>query len=174
MRCGTAKAPAGEFLNDNCGEQVNDNCEDITGTKTTILGLNAGKPHQVQVLTEIAGGGKSVWSDIGTGNTNQANKEPRFDDRPSSGDGSMRGTPHTISRDVDENTQSGRPVGSAIRAEDGDGDRRTYELDRSGSDADRFDIDESSGQVRTKAPLITRTRGAATTIRMIQLHAPTR
>ena len=147
---------SGEFLNDNCGA-VADNCRNITDTKTTIVGLSAGASHQVQVLTIIADERKSVWSDLGTGSTNPANREPRFDDRPSSGDGSTRG-PHTpIFRTVDENTPSGRSVGRVVRAEDGDGHRRTYKLVAAGSpnqdDFEKFDIDDSSGQVRTKAPL---------------------
>ena len=156
------------FSNDNCGsEAVADNCDNITGTKTTIVGLTDGKSHQVQVMTIIAGGRKSVWSDSGTGSTNAANKEPRFDDRPSSDPGSMREPPgdantpptYATSRNVDENTRPGQPVGSAVRAEDGDGDRRTYSLEPSANSDDartqaaKFDIDESSGQIRTKSPL---------------------
>ena len=154
---------SGEFLNDNCGAGGDDNCVNITGTKTTIVGptdgLSPGASYQVQVLTIIAGGRKSVWSDVGTGRTNPANKEPRFDDRPSSGIGSARQDGYTTSRTVDENTASGRPVGRAVRAEDGDGHSRTYKLveseDTAGArvEASKFDIDESSGQIRTKAPL---------------------
>ena len=149
---------SGEFLNDNCSTELADNCDNITtGTKTTIVGLTAGKSHQVQVLTIIAGGSKSVWSDIGTGSTNPANKEPRFDDRPSSGDGSTRGSAYTISRNVDENTPPGRSVGSAVRAEDGDGHTRTYKLVAAPSpntdDVDKFDINKSTGQILTKGSL---------------------
>ena len=83
----------GAFLDDNCGSISDDSCDNITGTKTTIFGLTAGKSHQVQVLTKIAGTPvrRSVWSDSGMGSTNAANREPRFDDRPSSGTGSERG-----------------------------------------------------------------------------------
>ena len=148
---------SGEFSNDNCGSTGAGNCENITGTKTKIVDLNPGKPHQVQVLTILAGGGKSIWSDIGTGSTNPANKEPRFDDRPSSGDGSARGTEHTTSRSVDENTASGRPVGSEVRAEDGDGHTRTYKLVAADSpnadDVDKFDINKTTGQILTKESL---------------------
>ena len=157
---------SGAFLNDNCGSTGDDNCVNITGTKTTIVGpaaadpipagLEPGASYQVQVLTIIAGGRKSVWSDLGTGRTSPANKEPRFDNRPSSGDGSTSGSDYTTSRNVDENTPSGRPVGGAVRAEDGDGHPRTYKLvavSGSDTDVDKFDIDESSGQIRTKEPL---------------------
>ena len=152
---------SGAFLNDNCDSVDVDNCDNIVGTKTTIVGpetdgLSPGASYQVQVLTIIAGGRKSVWSDLGTGKTSPANKEPRFDNRPSSGDGSTRGSPYTTSRNVDENTPSGRPVGGAVRAEDGDGHPRTYKLvavSGNPTDVDKFDIDESSGQIRTKEPL---------------------
>ena len=153
---------SGEFLNDNCGTVAADNCATITGTKTTILGLNAGASHQVQVLTIIAGGRKSVWSDVGTGSTNQANREPRFDDRPSSGVGSTTGSDYTTSRTVDEDTSSGRHVGRPVRAEDGDGHPRTYKLapetpDDAASEAAvaKFDINKSTGQILTKDPLNT-------------------
>ncbi|MXY44947.1 MAG: hypothetical protein F4Y50_12995, partial [Dehalococcoidia bacterium] len=152
---------SGEFMNDDCGVQGTDNCDNITtGTKTTIVGLTPGKSHQVQVLTIIAGPAKSIWSDIGTGSTNPANKEPRFDDRPSSGDGSTRGSTYTTSRNVDENTPAGRPVGSAVRAEDGDGHPRTYKLVAATSGdaaseaaAAKFDINKSTGQILTKGSL---------------------
>ena len=150
----------GAFLNDNCGSADDDNsCDSITGTKTTIFGLTAGKSHQVQVLTLIAGtpARRSVWSDSGTGSTNAANKEPRFDDRPSSSPGSARESDYTTTRNVDENTRPGQPVGMAVRAEDGDGHSRTYRLAEADSPNaehfNMFDIDKSSGQIRTKSPL---------------------
>ena len=97
-----------------------------------------------------------AWSDTGTGKTNQANDEPLFDARPSTGPTSGRRTALTIQRDVDENTRPGQSVGNAVRADDGDGDKRTYKLvdaDNHTGDAALFDIDESSGQIRTKSPL---------------------
>ena len=167
----------GAFLNDHCGSVAENNCDSITGTKTTIVGpaaggttpagLSPGASYQVQVQTIIAGGRRSVWSDSGTGSTNAANREPRFDDRPSSGAGSMREPPgdantlptYSISRSVDENTRAGQPVGRAVRAEDGDGHSRTYSLQAS-ADSDlaraqvaKFDIDKATGQIRTKSPL---------------------
>ena len=146
----------GAFSNDDCGSVDDDNCDSITGTKTTIFRLTAGESHQVQVMTIIAGGRKSIWSDSGTGSTNAANKEPRFDDRPSSGSGSARGDNYTTSRTVDENTPSNRPVGGAVRAEDGDGHPRTYDLVAANADQkdfEKFDINKSTGQILTKEPL---------------------
>ena len=170
MPCGTARAAPALSWTDNCGSVGVGNCDSITGTKTTIVGPDpAGKSHQVQVLTILAGTPprRSVWSDSGTGSTNAANKEPRFDDRPSSGTGSMREPPadatsfptYTITRNVDENTRAGQPVGRAVRAEDGDGHSRTYGLQASAdteaarTQAAKFDIDKTTGQIRTKSPL---------------------
>ena len=158
------------FLDDDCGSDDDDNCNNITtGTKTTIIGLTASKSHQVQVRTIIAGGSKSGWSDTGTGSTNKANSEPRFDDRPSSPNSDnthLREPPadqnsdptYTITRNVDENTRSGQSVGRAVRAEDGDGHKRTYRLvdtadGNNDGDAAKFDIDASTGQIKTKAAL---------------------
>ena len=155
---------SGTFLDDNCDVTGDNNCNNITDTKVTILGLQAGKSHQVQVQTIVAVGVTSVPSDLGTGSTNAANKEPRFDDRPSSDPGSTREPPgddntqptYTITRDVDENTRLGQSVGTAVRAEDGDGHKRTYRLvdaNNHTGDSAKFDIDESTGQIRTKSAL---------------------
>ena len=155
-------------------ESFSNNGVSVKGATATISGvdsqndnvpwLTAGASYEVQVKTVIAGGNKSVWSVSGTGRTNQANREPRFDDRPSSGDDSERMSAFTTTRSVDENTRAGQPVGRAVRADDGDGDRRTFKLgsvlDSNNNPVEAtknhpglFDIDESTGQIRTKAPL---------------------
>ena len=54
-------------------------------------------------------------------------------------------------RTVEENTRAGVSVGAPVAAEDQDNDRLTYSL--SGTDAAAFDIDENTGQVRTKEAL---------------------
>ena len=55
-------------------------------------------------------------------------------------------------RSVGQGTAAGRNVGAPVRATDEDqGDVLTYEL--GGMDADDFDIDPASGQIRTKAVL---------------------
>ena len=58
---------------------------------------------------------------------------------------------------MNENTSSGRPVGRAVLADDGDGDKRTYKLvaatpndDASEAAAAKFDINPSTGQILTK------------------------
>ena len=54
-------------------------------------------------------------------------------------------------RSVDENTPAGVNIGAPISATDTDGDTLTYTL--GGTNADSFDIDESTGQLITKADL---------------------
>ena len=59
-----------------------------------------------------------------------------------------------VTRTVREGTAAGRNVGFSVRATDADqGDVLTYSL-QSGTDADAFDIDPATGQIRTKDVLI--------------------
>ena len=63
----------------------------------------------------------------------------------------------TGDRTVPENTAAGRDIGAPVAASDADaGDTLTYTL--TGDDAASFDIDSSSGQLRTKAALDHETR----------------
>ena len=58
----------------------------------------------------------------------------------------------TGQRSIAENTVAGEPIGTAVEATDPDrGDRLTYAL--SGTDEASFDIDTSTGQLKTKAVL---------------------
>ena len=57
----------------------------------------------------------------------------------------------TTSRGVEENTATGVTIGDPVAATDDDNDPLTYSLDATG--AESFDIDASSGQLRTKADL---------------------
>ena len=66
----------------------------------------------------------------------------------------------TTTRGVDENTTAGRDIGDPVRATDDDNDTLTYSLDATG--AASFDIDESSGQLRTKADLDHETKSSYT------------
>ena len=59
--------------------------------------------------------------------------------------------PDGLTRQVPENTPSGRPVGAPIMAIDPNADTLTYRLE--GVDAGDFDIDPGSGQLRTRSPL---------------------
>ena len=53
-----------------------------------------------------------------------------------------------VPRSVDENTGPGENVGAAVTATDADGDPLTYSL--GGTDAASFDIETSSGQIKTE------------------------
>ena len=57
----------------------------------------------------------------------------------------------TATRSVAENTASAQNIGTAVAATDVDGHTLTYTL--SGTDASAFDIDSSTGQLKTKAAL---------------------
>ena len=108
---------------------------------------------------EATNGGE--WSAAGTGRTSTGNSEPTFDDRDSvdrDADGNLPAA--STDRTVAENTRPGQSVGRAVRAVDGNGDTRTYRLvaETSGNTASeaavaRFAINESTGQILTKASL---------------------
>ena len=130
-----------------------DNVEQ-TGTQTiaTITGLEANTSYQVRVRatsgesqddqnTEIA-----PWSFSGTGSTNRAdNEEPSFDE-------SGVGVEEVLTRTVDENERSGEDIGHEVRANANvDDNRLTYKI--GGPDADLFDFNATSGQIRTKVAL---------------------
>ena len=55
----------------------------------------------------------------------------------------------TATREVPENSAAGTNVGDPVTATDADNDTLTYSLE--GTDADSFDIDASTGQIRTRS-----------------------
>ena len=130
----------------------------VTGTTATISGTDSGNDetpwlspntsYEVQVRAADTDEGTSAWSASGTGKTGRANHQPIFADRPHDGDTSERNISFTTSRSIDENIRANQPVGT-IKADDGDNDRLTYKL--SGTNAVLFDINETTGQIRTKA-----------------------
>ena len=70
------------FSDDNCQDATAvENCQDITGTSTTITGLDDDTTYEVRVKAKN-GERDGAWSATGTGRTNRANHEPIFDDRP--------------------------------------------------------------------------------------------
>ena len=93
----------------------------------------------------------SPWSATDRGTTNRANHQPIFDDRPG---GSERGTDHTVPLTINENVRAGHNVGRVF-ADDEDNDRLTYTLvaadPPNDADVNKFTIDKSNGQIRTKA-----------------------
>ena len=135
----------------------------MTGTNATISGTNndndpwldPNTPYEVRVRAqndERTG----PWSASGTGRTNRANHQPIFDARPGTEDTSVRGSDFTVSLTIDENPRSGQVVGRVF-ADDEDNDRLTYKLVES-ADADdareelsKFTINETTGEIRTKA-----------------------
>ena len=145
------------FSDDNCRDTtLDDNCRDIPGSSTTITGLDDDTTYEVRITADN-GERVSMWSATGSGRTNRANHQPIFDERPHTGTGSERGSDFTVSRRVDENPRSGQVVGGRVFADDEDNDKLTYSLlasadtDEARAEAAMFDIDETTGQIRTKA-----------------------
>ena len=128
----------GAFSDDNCGATGNDNCQEIEGTDTTITDLDPNSSYQVRV-TANSDEQNSLPSPTRSGSTRPSNNAPVF-------------STATLSRDVDENTPEGRNIGRPITATESDrGDTLKYSLDD--TSAETFEIDEGTGQLKTKAAL---------------------
>ena len=120
-------APTGSWLN---GPQ------DVTGTSTTITSLEENTSYQARVRA-TNDEGDSGWSQPGTGSTNApGNTAPEF-------------SSSTATRSLDENTVPGVDIGAPVSATDDDGDDLTYTLE--GVDASSFEIDGTTGQLRTRS-----------------------
>ncbi len=92
-----------------------------TGTSTTLSGLTAGKSYEVQVRAgNVEGDGE--WSDSGSAITKAGG----------------------VTRSVDENSDAGDNVGSAVTATNSN---YTYSHSLSGTDASKFSISSSTGQI---------------------------
>ena len=89
------------------------------------------------VTVEASTGGNTVTLDVEVTVT-EVNEAPAFPD-------------DSDTRSILENTQSGEPIGDPVKADDPEGNNLKYSL--GGKDADSFDIDPSTGQLMTKAPL---------------------
>ena len=110
--------------------------EALIHTIKTNEGLNRNTSYQVRVLATNTDG-DGPWSLVGTGSTNkEGNLAPESNE-----DG-------TEMLEVPENADSGHDVEGPVAARDRDSARLTYSLE--GPDADSFDFDTSSGQIRTK------------------------
>ena len=90
--------------------------------------------------TLVDDGGTCASVDTGVTEEADYNKAPSFDANES-----------PVDLSVDENTGAGQDVGSPVSASDPENDTLTYSLQ--GTDAASFDIDSSSGQIKTKASL---------------------
>ena len=123
--------------------------EDNTGTTDIDERLTPGASYEVYVRARNSET-PSQWSAAGTGRTSIGNSEPVFDDRSS-----LTETNPTTTRTVAENTRPGQSIGRAVRAVDGNGDARTYRLVAAdnATHVAKFDINESTGQILTKASL---------------------
>ncbi len=96
-----------------------------------------GTSSQYPVLkVDFDGDGAATWQEFGR---QRMNSPPEFPDT------------ETGERSVAENTASGESIGAPVAATDADNDVLTYRL--SGAGAASFDIEESSGQLKTKAAL---------------------
>ena len=108
---------------------------DPTDTSATIEALDTGSSYQVRVRAQNGEADTTEnWSPVGTGSTNPANNPPQFSSA-------------TVTRSVPENTAAERNVGTPVTATDADNDPLTYEL--GGTDVGSFEIDESTGQIKT-------------------------
>ncbi len=114
-----------------------------TGTTRTISDLEVDTSYDVRV--QATGESTGPWSFVGTGSTNKEGNSPPVlnDDTPT--------TESVDERSVAENTPAGENIGSPVTATDGDTTTLTYSL--GGPDADLFNFNTRSGQIRTKAPL---------------------
>ena len=143
-------------------EDFSDDGVTVTGTTAKISGtdssnndapwLDPDTTYEVRVRARNIER-ESAWSGTGTGRTNRANHEPIFDDRPGNSD---RGSAFTALRTIDENPRSGQVVGRVF-ADDADNDRLTYKLvesentDDARNELSMFTINETTGEIRTKA-----------------------
>ena len=101
------------------------------------------------ITIEVTRADDPLTTHIYTVNVTRApNTPPTFDDGP------------TTTRGVDENTFAGENIGNPVEATDTENDTLTYSLDATG--AASFDIDESSGQLQTKATLDYETQSSYT------------
>ena len=111
--------------------------QNVTGTSATISGLDGNSEYQVQVRATNADG-DSDWSSPGSGET--ANTPPEFSD-----DSTVRSFEETVG---DTTVQAPADIGAVITATDPDNDTLEYTLE--GTDADKFTIEPSTGQIQTK------------------------
>ena len=115
------------------------------GTTVMITGLEADTSYDVRVqATNDEGTG--AWSLVGTGSTNKEGNSP-----PVLNDDTAPDNDYSDRRGVAENTPAGENIGSPVTASDGDTTTLTYSL--GGPDADLFNFNTRSGQIRTKSPL---------------------
>ena len=111
---------------------------EIATTSVDITGLDTNTSYDVQVRATNTDG-TSDWSASGLGVTTALPNTPPAFPGP------------TTTRQVVENTPQTQAIGNPVEAYDTDSDTLTYILE--GTDSAYFDIDESSGQLKTKMEL---------------------
>ena len=104
-----------------------------TGTTATLTGLEAKTEYEVQVLATNSNG-NSPYSNSGK-KTTQGNEDPSFSSA-------------TATRSIGENSAANANVGAAVTGTDPESDTLSYSL--SGTDASKFDISSTSGQITVK------------------------
>ncbi len=123
---------SGSFLSFTSGNSINIKDSVINGKRYTLV---------VEKQSD------NSWKIEEVG-TSSANNAPVFTDG------------ETATRTVVEDTPSGVDIGTAVSATDADG--HTIEYTLGGSDADKFSIDSTNGQLRTSAPLDYETKSTYT------------
>ena len=98
-----------------------------TGTSTTLTGLTKGKSYEVQVRA-VNAEGNGAWSDSGSAITDA----------------------NAVTRSIDENSASGTNVGAAVTAKSTN-TTYTYTHALSGTDASKFEIGSTTGQITVKS-----------------------
>ena len=117
-----------------------DHAHSGTGTSATIAGLAEATAYEVQVRA-LNADGDGAWSASGSGTTGSAsNNAPAF---------SSNTTSRSFTETVGDAVAAASNVGAVVTATDADGDTLTYSLE--GTDAAKFTVNSSSGQIRTKA-----------------------
>ena len=99
--------------------------------------------HYPVLKVDFDGDGAATWQEFGIQRLNSAPEFPATE---------------TGARSVAENTSAGASIGGPVAATDADNDALTYRL--GGTGAASFDIEKSSGQLRTKAALDFETRAS--------------
>ncbi len=120
--------------------------------------LTPGASYEVYVSAKTAEL-NSAFSARATGRTSAGNRQPKFNDRPDQEErrpelDDPTTDDRTVNRSVNENTRIGQHVGAPVSANDRD--KLTYRLIADTVDTDdvnKFDINESTGQILTKESL---------------------
>ena len=138
---------------------------DITGQTSSAYTATADDVgNYLRVSTEYTdsrGGGKTASAVLAVRIADAADR-PTTNATPEFADA-------TTTRSISQGTASGRSIGAAVRATDVDRDDvLIYSL--SGTDADKFDIDPATGQLRTKAVLAYDPEGQNTYTVTVEVH----